>query len=293
MSFAQKFFNIWLRWTEKRFLSRVSSPQKLRQSFERKAWFSFHAPWGTKTRDATLAGVPVTWVNEGSEEQPVILYFHGGAYVMGSRRSYRGLCGAISKHSGLAICIPEYRLAPENPFPAAIDDAMSVYRAIMDRPGGVLIGGDSAGGGLALALLGEILRTGLVSPRGVFAFSALTDMTFSGDSVTRNADSDVGLPAERTQDSASLYLADADARDPRASPLFAIYDGAPPIWLTAGSTEFLLDDTRRMAQRLMAQDVRVTELIENDLPHVWPLFHNYLPEARRTLALLAAWIKAL
>lgn len=292
MSFARQFLNFWLRLTEKPHLARVSSPKALRRAFEFKAWLAFHAPRGTVTRGDTLAGVPVMWVNE-ARAGPLVLYFHGGAYVMGSTRSYRALCGQISKRAGLPVLVPEYRLAPEHEFPAAIEDALGVYRAVMDHPGGVVLGGDSAGGGLALAVLGEIVRLGLVMPKGTFGFSPLCDMTFSGDSIVGNAAADVVLPATRTQESAELYLADADARDGRASPLFADFAGAAPVWLTAGDTEILLDDTRRMAAHLRAQGVAVTEVIERDLPHVWPLFHTLMPEARATLDAVAAWIRRL
>jgi acetyl esterase/lipase len=157
----------------------------------------------------------------------------------------------------------------------------------------VILGGDSAGGGLALALLGEVLRQGLPVPRGCFALSPLTDLTFSGQSLRSNAASDVMLPAGRAAEMAQIYLQGATADDPRASPLFADFTGAPPVWLCAGDTEILLDDTRRMAARLRAQGATVTEIIEHDLPHVWPYFHTLLPEARETLHALAAWIRSL
>ena len=170
---------------------------------------------------------------------------------------------------------------------------MSVYRAMMDRPGGVMLGGDSAGGGLVLALLSEICRLDLRRPLGVFALSLLTDMTYSGDSVIRQAEADVILPAHRTSDMTGFYLGDGDPLDPRASPLFATFKDAPPVWICAGDTEILLDDTRRMAEHLRGSDVAVTEVIARDLPHVWPMFHNILPEARSTLREIAAWVNSL
>lgn len=296
MSLLRASLNAWLRLVEKRRLARETDPDALRRSFERNARLFFHAPQGTAFARETVAGVPVQWVTaRGVARQagPLLLYFHGGGYVFGSSDTHRAMLAWLSAEAGLPACLPDYRLAPEHPFPAAIEDGLAVWRAVAARPGGVIVGGDSAGGGLALALLGESLRQGLPEPAGVFAFSPHTDFTFSGASLRENAEADVMLPAERTRELAHLYLRDSGADDPRASPLCADFTGAPPVWLTASDTEILLDDTRRMAARLRAQGVAVTAVIEHDLPHVWPFFHNMLPEARATLRDLAAWLRSL
>ena len=142
-------------------------------------------------------------------------------------------------------------------------------------------------------MLARILADGLPPPLGCFAFSPWTDLTLSGESLTNNASTEVILPPERIAEGAEHYLGDAPADAPGASPLFADFEGAPPVWLSAGTTEILLDDTRRMAQRLRDQGVTVTEVIETDLPHVWPLFQTLLPEARATLREVAEWINSL
>lgn len=296
MSLAARLLNSWLRLTEKPRLSRATAPARLRRDFERKARLFFHPPRGTAFDRHPVAGRAATHVRARGVKQgdgPVILYFHGGGYVFGSPRTHRAMLASLSQLTGLPACLPDYRKAPEHPFPAAAEDALAAYRALQGHPRGVILGGDSAGGGLALALLHEILRRDLPKPLGCFLFSPLTDLTFSGESVHTNAAADVMLPASRSGEMVERYLSGHPPDTPLASPLFGEFTGAPPVWVTVGDTEILLDDSRRMADRLRAQGVDVTDTVEHDLPHVWPLFHNTLPEARATLAALAGWITAL
>mmetsp|Transcript_23334 Transcript_23334/g.40599 ORF Transcript_23334/g.40599 Transcript_23334/m.40599 type:complete len:218 (-) Transcript_23334:3490-4143(-) len=205
------------------------------------------------------------------------------------------MLAALAKRTGMAAILPRYPLAPEHPFPAALDHGIAAYQALIAggvAPSDVILGGDSAGGNLALAILGDLLKSGTALPAAVFALSPLTDLTFSGASITLNADADVVLPAARIQDTADAYLAGRAANDPRASPLFGDFTGAPPVWLTVGDTEILRDDSLRLTQRLHDQDVPVDLELLHNLPHVWPMFHNILPEARTTLDQLTTWIKA-
>ena len=298
MSLRRVLLNRYLRLVEKRRWARVEDPEDIRRAFERQARWFFHGPRSTRRerRRLTQDGrqIPALWARApGAAEGPVLLYFHGGGYIFGSPRSHAAMLARLSALTGLPACLPDYRLAPEHRFPAAFDDCLGAYAVLAHHPGGVILGGDSAGGGLALAVLAAILRQGLPAPRGVFAFSPLTDMRFSGESFRTNAEADALLPAARAGEMAGMYLAGADPDDPRASPLRADFTGAPPVWLTVGDTEILLDDTRRMEAHLRAQGVDVTCVIEHDLPHVWPLFHDLLPEARETLGKLAAWVTSL
>ncbi|VAW05306.1 6-hexanolactone hydrolase [hydrothermal vent metagenome] len=298
MSLRKHLINLHLRLFEKPHLARCKDPSKLRASFDTKAKWLFHPPRGSRFENSALnhggADVPALWVRaRNTREGPVILYLHGGGYVYGSPKSYSAMLAQLSAKTGLPACLPDYRLAPEHAFPAAFEDALTGYMALSDHPGGVVIGGDSAGGGLALALLAKIIALGLPKPKGTFAFSPLTDMTFSSDSFADNARSDVVLPAQGAGEMVAMYLRDADPRDPRASPLFADFTGAPPVWLAVGDTEILLDDSRNIATVMHNQGVEVTLLEARNLSHVWPLFHGYLPESRQTLDTLAQWIKAL
>jgi acetyl esterase/lipase len=296
MSLRRSALNLALRLMEKPYLARVRDPAHLRRGFERKARVWFRPPRGSRFETDRCGGVPVLWAlgpGVSRQDGPAILYFHGGGYVFGSPATHRAMLAQLSGLTGLPACLPDYGLAPEHPFPRAVEDGLAVLSALRNHRGGVILGGDSAGGGLALAILGEALQQGGPRPAALFGFSPLTDLTFSGESLRRNARADTILPATRTGEMAHLYLQGADPKDPRASPLFAAFTGAGPVWLAAGDTEILLDDTRRMTARLRAQGVPVTETLRQDLPHVWPIFHGLLPEADETLRDLAEWIRSL
>lgn len=290
MSWQRAFLNRLLRLTEKPYLARVSDPEAIRARFARRARLFFRPP-----RRVPVTAVPGgLWVGGEAGPGPVILYFHGGAYVFGAPETHQGLAARLAQLTALPVMMPRYRLAPEHPFPAAIEDARAAYEALLARGidgGRIVLGGDSAGGGVALSLLGDLLARGVVPPAGCFAFSPLTDFTFAGQSIAGNATRDVMLPASRAQDMGRMYLQGADPRDPLASPLFADFAGAGPVWLTVGKTEIMLDDSRRMAAHLRDQGVATTEIIAGNLPHVWPLFWRWLPEGDQTLGALAGWIR--
>ncbi|MDA7426287.1 alpha/beta hydrolase [Thalassococcus lentus] len=293
MSLMRRPLNVWLRLTQKPHMRRAKTQHDLRRRLELDAKLFFHAPFGTRMQSVELGSRTALRVAaKTSKGDASVLYFHGGGYVFGSPRTHSAMLAVLSKKLGSPCLLPQYRLAPEHPFPAAIDDALEAYKAL-ENPSDVVLGGDSAGGGLVLALLGEILRLGLPKPRGAFVFSPLTDFRFRSESLRDNAEADVILPAERVEEMAEQYLGSGDRADPRASPIEADFTGSPPIWLCAGTTEILLDDSRRMASHLRSQGITVTECIEYDLPHVWPLFHNILPEARHTLEGVSDWINRL
>lgn len=293
MSQRAKALNFLLRYIEKRRLARATDVHALRHNFARRARLLFHGPRDTRFIWDSFGKVPVQWALARGVDRnrgPVILYFHGGGYILGSTTTHRAMLARLSQASGLPVCLVEYRLAPEHPFPAAFDDAMAAFGALTDRQ--VILGGDSAGGGLAMAVLGEVLRQDLPPPHAVFGFSPCTDLTFSGASILENANSEVMLPTARLHEISDAYLAGHSPDDPRASPLFAEFDGGPPVWLTVGSTEILRDDTLRLAERMRACGVDVTLKVEEDLPHIWPIFHNVLPEGMATLQSLAEWLTA-
>ncbi len=293
MSWLRPVLNTYLRWTEKRHLRRAT-PQQARRSFLLKARLFFHAPTSMTRAVRPFGASDAMHIAPKHGVAPrTILYFHGGGFVFGAPETHAAMLAALAKRAGANAILPRYPLAPEYRFPAALDHALASYHACLEdtRPETIVIGGDSAGGALALTVLARLIRDGAPLPAGVFAFSPLTDLTFSGPSFHENADAEAVLPAERAAEMARMYLDGAAPTDPSTSPLFAAFTGAPPVWITAGDTEILRDDSRRMVERLTEQGVPTTYVEEHDLPHVWPIFHNTLPEARRTLDTLADWIK--
>ena len=296
MSLRSRILNRYLRLTEKPFLTRAGNPVALRRSLEIKSRIFFHAPMGTARAWRDLAGAPALHITPRDVQGGrTLFYIHGGAHVFGSPSTHAAMLSALAKPAKARAVLPRYPLAPEHPFPAAPNHCLAAYRALLASgvdPAEVIVGGDSAGGNLALGLLADLRAAGDPLPAGVFAVSPLLDLTFSGGSIETNAAQEVVLPAMRLDEAARTYLNGHAADDPRASPLFADFSGAPPIWLAVGDTEILLDDTLRLADRLKAQQVEVDLTVARDLPHVWTLFYNLIPEANATLDQLAGWIKA-
>jgi len=295
MTLRLRLLNLWLQRVEKPWLARVPEPAEARRSFERAARLLFPDPPGALYLEDRLGAIPALWASAGcgTGGPEIILYFHGGGYVMGSPQTHKAMLAQLSRLTGRAACLPDYRKAPETPFPAAVEDARAAWEALLARgydPARIMLGGDSAGGGLALALLCMLCRAGGDLPAGLFALSPWTDLTLSGASLDRNAEIDRLLPANRVTELRDYYVGAADPSDPRASPLFGRYPGCPPVFLQAARTEILHDDVARMAERLRAEGARVTFDLWEDLPHVWPIFQGTLPEADAALARVARFV---
>jgi acetyl esterase/lipase len=216
----------------------------------------------------------------------IVLYLHGGGYVFGSPKTHRQVLFAMAKAFDAPVYGLDYRLAPEHPFPAAVEDAASAYQWLLARhpQAAIVLAGDSAGAGLAIATAIGVRDSGLRQVLAIVAFSPYSDLAVTGASVEANAKSCAMFTPRGIREAAALYLAGADARDPRASPLYADFRGLPPMLMFASRHEILRDDTLRLAERASAAGVKVELVLRDRLPHVWPVFVNLLPEAREAFA---------
>lgn len=294
MSTMRRVLNPWLKAVEKRRI-RKGTPAQLRRALEAQSRMFFFGPRGMHRKWVQLGGIACLEVTPRAVlNDRVLLYIHGGGFVFGSPDTHRAMVSRLAHHLGARAVLPRYRLAPEAPFPAAPDDVRAAWDGLIASgvaPSDVVLGGDSAGGALAFGLVASLCAEGAALPGAVFGFSPLTDLTYSGDSFRTNAAADVVLPAESADQLGTMFLRDAPADIPNVSPLFGDFHNAPPAWITVGDTEILLDDARRLSERLTAQGCDATLVVEHDLPHVWPIFHNILPEGRATLDALAVWIR--
>jgi len=278
-----------MRFVVKRRLKRISSAQAARSAFERLAPL---LPKGVMKRPESLGGVAGEWVS-ASGLAGTMLYLHGGGYFSCSPVTHRTITGAFAK-SGFAVFAAGYRLAPEHPFPAALDDALAVYKALLD--GGVaahslVLAGDSAGGGLVLATLLAAKAAGLPMPACAILFSPWTDLAATGASLQFNHTRDPMLVGDRIAEVAGTYLDGADPKNPLASPLYGDLAGLPPLCIQVGASEVLLDDSTRLAERARIAGVPVEIKIWRNVPHVWQLFQGFLPEAGAALTEASAFAK--
>ncbi len=223
---------------------------------------------------------------EKSAEARNVLYLHGGAYVSGGPAHYRHFSWRLADALNARIWLLDYRLAPEHPFPAALEDAAEAYRWLADRaePHPLFVMGDSAGGGLTLGLLLKLRDEGAALPAGAAALSPWTDLALTGASLKGNAAADPMLNADDLPLFARYYLADTDPRNPYASPLYGDTEGLPPVLIQVGSDEILRDDAVRMAEKLRRHNPQSRLEIWPRMPHVWQLYAPILPEARSAIA---------
>ena len=246
------------------------------------------------SREVDAGGVPADWVTvDGSDADHVVLYLHGGGYVMGSRNTHRGLAGRIARAAKASVLLPEYRLAPEHPFPAAVDDATTCWRWLISQgfaPQRMAIAGDSAGGGLTLATLLALKADGAPIPACAVALSPWTDLEGSGPTAEPGAVDDPMLTPDGLRVTGQQYAAGA-LRHPLAAPLHGDLAGLPPLLLQVGTREVLLSDSTRFAEKARAAGVDVTLEIEEGLIHVWQMFPD-VPEAQSAVQRIGAFIRA-
>jgi epsilon-lactone hydrolase len=261
-------------------------------NFER--WVPY-PPADTEETHGELGGVPAVRVaTPASRPARYILFLHGGGYVTGGPALYRHLLWRLAAAAAARVAAIAYRLAPEHPFPAALDDAVAAWRGLIAEgvdPCRAVVIGDSAGGGLTLALALRLRDEGAPLPAALVAMSPWTDLAVTGASLRGNAAADPMMNAADVPKLAAVYLAGADPRNPYASPLYGDPAGLPPTLIQVGSDEILRDDSVRMAERMRAAGCAVELEIWPRMPHVFQAFAMFMPEARRAIARVGGFVQ--
>ena len=251
-------------------------------------WGAGDLPPGATITPVDANGVKAEWGSTpGADPSRVLLYLHGGGYIAGSLVSHRITVAEAGRQAGMRTLALDYRLAPEEPFPAPVEDAVAGYRFLLAQgiaPSRIALAGDSAGGGLTIATLLALKNEKLPLPGAAWVISPWVDLENSGESMVTRAAADPMVQKIYLDETTRAYLNGADARDPLASPLHGDLAGLPPLLIQVGAAETLLDDSIRLAQRAGAADVAVTLEVWPEMIHVWHLFHPQLAAGRRALA---------
>jgi monoterpene epsilon-lactone hydrolase len=256
----------------------------------------FPTPPDVKVERVNAPVAPAEWLRPPSAEPGrVVLYLHGGGYVIGSPRSHRHLAAAIASAAGASALLLDYRLAPEHPYPAAVDDAAAAYRWLLDQaiaPARIVIAGDSAGGGLTVATLLALREAGVPLPAGGVCISPWVDLTCGGASYATKAAADPIVRRDGVEQMARDYLGATPPRTPLASPLFADLRGLPPLLIHVGSDEVLLDDAVQLAERARAAGVDVSIEVYERMIHVWHWFLPMLDEAQTAVDAIGRFVRS-
>jgi epsilon-lactone hydrolase len=240
------------------------------------------APKGIMTEAVNIKGIKCEWVAvDKQSSERVILHLHGGGYNTGSIHTHRGLAAELSKASGERVLLPEYRLAPEHPFPAALDDTLSVYRWLLGQgisSSNIIISGDSAGGGLALSTVMALRDNGEVLPRALICMSPWADLTMSNETYRTNKGIDFMINIENIRDRAFMYAGGEELNNPLISPIFADFTDMPTILIQVGTDEVLLGESMAIAEKAKASCADVRLSVWEGMWHVWQLTGGMLPE---------------
>ena len=256
---------------------------------------AFPIPPDVTCEPVSAGGVPSEWVSApGAEPGRVVMYLHGGGYTLCSINTHREMIARIARASAARALAVEYRLAPEHPFPAAIEDATAAYRWLIAQgtdPACLVIAGDSAGGGLTVATLLALRDAGDPLPAAAVCISPWTDMEGSGDSMRTKADEDPMVQPELLPPMAAAYLGGAEPRNPLASPIYADLRGLPPLLIQVGRAEVLLDDSTRLAERATGAGVEAELEVWDGMFHVWHTFAIILPEAQQAIDRIGEFVR--
>ncbi|MDX2283994.1 MAG: alpha/beta hydrolase [Bacteroidia bacterium] len=254
-------------------------------------------PFRMEAKPLNIGQMRAEWLigSQSQETRRVLLFVHGGGYAVGSLQTHRGLAGAIAQAAGARCLLIDYRLAPEHPFPAGLEDAALAYQYLLQQgyaPHEIAIAGDSAGGGLSLALLLSLRELGVPLPAACVCMSPWVDLTFSGESAKTFASQDPIVLVPQVRGWADVYAGRYALEHPMISPLYADLSGLPPVLIQASDSEVLTDDARRLGARLAAAGNDVTLQIWPGTLHVWQLFWRYIPEAEDAVARIGRFLQA-
>ncbi len=268
---------------------------KMRDNFARMMSAFAIIPEDVSVTPAIAGGVPAEWVAAPRvATERVLLYLHGGGYVIGSPATHRGVAASLSAAADCRVLSLDYRLAPENPYPAAVEDACAAYRWLLAEgvaPQKIALAGDSAGGGLTLATLIALRDAGDALPGAAVPISPWTDMQATGESMQTNLKNDPMVEPGGLMGMAKMYLGNADPTQPTAAPLHGDFTGLPPLLIQVGALETLLDDATRVAAKARAAGVDVTLEVWPEMVHVWHLFAPMLPEGRAAIARIGEFLR--
>jgi acetyl esterase/lipase len=253
-------------------------------------------PTDVTYEETEVGGRPAMWVNPlGAATDQVILFLHGGGFVAGSAACHRKLTGHLAKAAGMRALIPEYRLAPEHPFPAQLEDAAAAYRWLLDQgvsPGNIATAGDSSGGNLATTVCLRVRDEGLELPAAIVSLSPWYDMEVDGPTLDSNASADSLGRRELYENLAEQFLGSHTRSDPLANPLHADLTELPPIYLACGTEEVLQDNAERFAQLATDQGVDVTLEVAEGMQHVYLFMAGRAPEADRSITKIGLWLRS-
>lgn len=265
----------------------------------RKAWEELSArsrpAKGTRVRHATFAGVECDWlVPADCDDAPVLFFLHGGAYVTGSSKTHRAMVSHIARKAHMRALLPNYRLAPEHPFPAGLDDCIAVYREMLAHgidPRRIAIAGDSAGGGMAMAVMLALRDAGEPLPAAACLMSPWLDLAGEGETLETRANEDPWFRGEHMPQTVAHYCKSEDVRNPLISPVYADVGGLPPVLIQVGDHEILLSDATRMTDKLSAAGGKVTLQVWPEMWHVFQYFVGKMPESKRAIRDIGRFLK--
>ncbi len=292
MSIRAGLISFFLRRTLKKRMAEFEDPADVRQA---PSLPGSRIPKDVRVEAVDAAGVPAEWITpDGAAPGAVLLYLHGGGYVFGGLDSHRDIACRLARTAGVRTLLIEYRLAPEHRFPAPVEDATAVYQWLLD--GGqtadrLMVAGDSAGGGLSVALMLNLRKLGLPLPKAALLMSPWTDLANTGASVALHAKADAMISPQAVAKFAGLYLNGQDAKDPLASPLYGDLSGLPPTRVLVGSEEVLLSDSERLVERINEAGGSAEISVWPKMPHVFPILAGVIPEGRQAVLDMSAFLK--